>query len=192
MVGKKIKELRLSRKMTQEELGKIIGVTTSMIGMYETGARNPSYTVLKKIAEYFNVTTDYLLGHEEIKDVEIGANIKKYRKQAGLTQQELADKANISRSYLADVENGRYNPSLETLNSIAKVLNIKVSDILNGDTDKEIQFKTPQEAMRFILGQPSIMGFGGFDINKMSDEEIIDFANELLRQLELISYKYKK
>lgn len=46
--------------------------------------------------------------------------------------------------------------------------------------------------MQFILKQPAIFGFGGFDINKMSDEEILDFANELLRQLKLISYKYKK
>lgn len=51
---------------------------------------------------------------------------------------------------------------------------------------------TPAEAMKFILQQPAIMGFGGFDIKKMTDEEIMDFANELLRQLQLISYKYKK
>jgi len=36
------------------------------------------------------------------------------------------------------------------------------------------------------------MGFGGFDINKMEDGEIVEFANELLRQLQLLSYKYKK
>ncbi|HHW03367.1 MAG TPA: helix-turn-helix transcriptional regulator [Thermoanaerobacterales bacterium] len=79
MVGKKIKELRLNRKMTQEELGKIIGVTTSMIGMYETGARNPSYAVLNKIAEYFNVTTDYLLGLEEKEDAETRAIARAFK-----------------------------------------------------------------------------------------------------------------
>lgn len=64
MIGKSIKELRSKRNITQEELAKVIGVTTSMVGMYETGARKPSFEVLNKIADYFNVSTDYLLGRE--------------------------------------------------------------------------------------------------------------------------------
>lgn len=123
----------------------------------------------------------------------IGKNIKMYRKESNLTQKGLAEKANISRSYLADVENDRYNPSLDVLNSIANSLNLKVSDLLDDESkDAPINFNTPEDAMRFILEQPAIMGFGGFDINKMSDDEIIEFANELLRQLRLLSYKYKK
>ncbi len=123
----------------------------------------------------------------------IGKNIKNYRKEKIMTQKELAEKANISRSYLADVENGRYNPSLDVLNSIANSLGVKTSDLLdNENKDIGINFSTPEEAMKFIIEQPAIMGFGGFDISKMSDDEIIEFANELLRQLKLISYKYKK
>ena len=52
-------------------------------------------------------------------------------------------------------------------------------------------FETPEAAMQFILKQPAIMGYGGFDINKLSDQDIIDFANDLLKQLEMLSYKYK-
>jgi transcriptional regulator with XRE-family HTH domain len=62
MIGNRIKKLRTQKQITQEELGKIVGVTTSMIGMYETNARKPSYEVLTKMADYFNATTDYLLG----------------------------------------------------------------------------------------------------------------------------------
>lgn len=69
MIGKKIKDLRNKKEITQEELGKIIGVTTSMVGMYETGTRNPSYDVLQKIADYFETTTDYLLGRNEFMHV---------------------------------------------------------------------------------------------------------------------------
>jgi len=68
MLGKIIKELRKDKGITQEELGKIIGVTTSMVGMYETNARKPSYEVLSKIAEYFDVSTDYLLGKTPFKN----------------------------------------------------------------------------------------------------------------------------
>ena len=60
----------------------------------------------------------------------IGGNIKRIRKEKGLTQKELADKCNLSRSYLADVERDRYNPSLDTLTVIAKNLDVKVSTLL--------------------------------------------------------------
>src|SRR5690606_35886 len=60
----------------------------------------------------------------------IGGNIKRIRKEKGLTQKELADKCNLSRSYLADVERDRYNPSLDTLMVIAKNLDVKVSTLL--------------------------------------------------------------
>jgi transcriptional regulator with XRE-family HTH domain len=61
----------------------------------------------------------------------IGKNIKLYRKQKKLTQSELAERANMSRSYLADIERDRYNPSVETLKSIAEALNIPVSLLLD-------------------------------------------------------------
>lgn len=62
----------------------------------------------------------------------IGANIKKARKQMGLTQAQLSDKCNMSRSYLCDIEAGRYNPSVETLRKIAKATNT-TSGLLIGD-----------------------------------------------------------
>ncbi|WP_163102284.1 helix-turn-helix domain-containing protein [Peribacillus alkalitolerans] len=65
----------------------------------------------------------------------IGENIKRYRKKAGLTQVMLAKNANISRSYLADVENNRYNMSLDVLSKIAKALNVDISVLLGEETD---------------------------------------------------------
>lgn len=52
----------------------------------------------------------------------IGDLIKEIRKEKGMTQEELSDKSNISRSYLSDVENGRYNPSITFLKSISDSL----------------------------------------------------------------------
>ncbi|CAM4182384.1 helix-turn-helix domain-containing protein [Paenibacillus alkaliterrae] len=60
----------------------------------------------------------------------IGENIKNYRKAKRLTQVELADKANISRSYIADIERDRYNPSLDTLTAIANVLKVSANELL--------------------------------------------------------------
>lgn len=67
----------------------------------------------------------------------IGDNIKRLRKEQKLTQIELAKKAQISRSYLADVENDRYNASVETLKSIAAALDCNISDLMGNDSNKE-------------------------------------------------------
>ena len=54
----------------------------------------------------------------------LGENIQFERMSRGLTQEDLAKKANMSRTYLADVENGRYNPSMNILERIAFALQI--------------------------------------------------------------------
>ena len=66
----------------------------------------------------------------------VGENIKSLRKKAKLTQVELAEKANMSRSYLADVERNRYNPSVDTLKSIATALNVSVSTLMRDEQDE--------------------------------------------------------
>lgn len=56
------RQLRLSSNLTQNEMAEKIGISRSTIGMYETGAREPDFETLEKIADYFNVDTDFLLG----------------------------------------------------------------------------------------------------------------------------------
>ena len=63
--SQRLKELRKQRKITQETLAKIIGVERSSIGKYESSTTIPSNETLIKIANYFNVSTDYLLGNEK-------------------------------------------------------------------------------------------------------------------------------
>ncbi len=59
------KRLRLSAKLTQVEMAGKLGISRSTIGMYETGAREPDFETLEKIADFFNVDTDYLLGRTD-------------------------------------------------------------------------------------------------------------------------------
>lgn len=63
-VGRRIAELRNSAQMSQFQLAKVLKIGTSTLGMYETDKREPSPKVLKRIADYFNVSTDYLLGRD--------------------------------------------------------------------------------------------------------------------------------
>lgn len=59
--GIKLKTLRTSQKLTQQQLADRIGVAKSVVSYYESGDRYPSYDVLIKIARIFHTTTDYLL-----------------------------------------------------------------------------------------------------------------------------------
>lgn len=61
-IGNKIKTLRKQYNMTQDELGAKITATKSMISLWENGRRKVDTTNLQRIANVFNVTTDYLLG----------------------------------------------------------------------------------------------------------------------------------
>lgn len=61
----RIKELRTQRKITQEELGNIINVQKAAVSKYELGRAVPSTDVLTKLANYFNVSVDYLLGRTD-------------------------------------------------------------------------------------------------------------------------------
>ncbi|MCC0783608.1 helix-turn-helix transcriptional regulator [Clostridioides sp. ES-S-0108-01] len=63
MFGERLKELRVKFGLKQYELAEILNVSQSTIGMYENDQRTPPAESIVKLAEYFNVTTDYLLGH---------------------------------------------------------------------------------------------------------------------------------
>ncbi|HBF7929134.1 TPA: helix-turn-helix domain-containing protein [Clostridioides difficile] len=73
-ISEKLKYLRDLKKLTQKEVANSIGVTTSAYGFYEQGKRTPSPELIVKLAEYFNVTTDYLLGHTKT-SYSVNANI---------------------------------------------------------------------------------------------------------------------
>jgi len=61
---------------------------------------------------------------------QLGQNIKKARKKAGLTQLDVAEKSAISVNYFARIERGEVNPSMDILEQIAKALKVKSSEIL--------------------------------------------------------------
>lgn len=61
-LGNKIRKLREKRGLTQTELGNLISVGKTTISNYETNYSSPDVETIKKIADYFNVSTDYLLG----------------------------------------------------------------------------------------------------------------------------------
>ena len=68
MIGQIIRDLRKLKKMSQSELAKVVGVSQTTVTAWETGKAEPSSSAISSLADYFNVTTDYLLGRPEKKD----------------------------------------------------------------------------------------------------------------------------
>ncbi len=60
----------------------------------------------------------------------IGKNIQKLRKSQGFSQEKFAEMAKISRTHIGHIEQGRKSPSLKTLEKIARVLKVKMSELV--------------------------------------------------------------
>ncbi len=63
-LGKRLRDLRLARNLTQQQVADRVWVKKSMISSYELSTRLPSYKVLIRLSKLFGVSTDYLLGIE--------------------------------------------------------------------------------------------------------------------------------
>ena len=64
----RIKELRLEKGLSQEELGQFLNIQKSAISKYERGALEPNKTMLIKMSELFHCSVDYLLGLSDIRN----------------------------------------------------------------------------------------------------------------------------
>ncbi|EHR38814.1 helix-turn-helix domain-containing protein [Megamonas funiformis] len=113
----------------------------------------------------------------------IGENIKKARKQANLTQMELAKITNLSRSYIGDIEKDRYNPSLSTLKAIAKATNQPLNFFISN------QSNTPAKGIKIpVLGRV----VAGIPVEAITD--IIDYeeiTEELARTGDFFALQVK-
>ena len=61
----------------------------------------------------------------------VGEKIRKIRKQKGLTQEQLAELAKIEPRSIVDIEGGKRNPTLKTLNKIVKALETKLAELIS-------------------------------------------------------------
>lgn len=67
MLSKRLTELRKEKGVTQKDMSLLLGITRPAYTAYEMGKRQPDYETLIKLADYFNVTIDYLLGRTEFR-----------------------------------------------------------------------------------------------------------------------------
>ena len=64
-IGERLKELRIAKKLSQEQVGQIIGVAGSTVSLYEVELRQPPYDILVRFARLYRISTDYILGIDD-------------------------------------------------------------------------------------------------------------------------------
>lgn len=89
MFAEILRKLRKSRKLNQKEFAREVFISPSAVSQYETGRTMPSRETLERIAKYFGVSTDYLMGSSTIAEVEELMNQDYY---TGLTVSALVKK----------------------------------------------------------------------------------------------------
>lgn len=99
MDGDRLKQLRKEKKLTQSELGNIINVSKVSISGYESGDRSPDTDNLRRLADFFDVSTDYLMGRTKKDKYETQEN---YDSLAEITR--LIKEYGIDHSGFFDIE----------------------------------------------------------------------------------------
>jgi transcriptional regulator with XRE-family HTH domain len=107
MLSEKIKELREAHGLTQEELATALGLSRPTITKYERNERVPDLIIATRMAEYFGVSLDYLVGRKPSIKEKIAYEIVAMFNRKGLTD--------------ADVESNGFKTLLKLLNCVTDV-----------------------------------------------------------------------
>ncbi len=94
MFAQRLRELRTSKNLDQKDIANALGVLDATVSMWETGKRVPYHELLIKIADFFDVSIDYLLGYKK--------NISVY--EQSLLEKEVIKKFLTNAGYIKEEE----------------------------------------------------------------------------------------
>lgn len=213
----KLKALRQKNNLTQEQLANELNThyhlneSKATISQFEHNKRIPDLDRLINIADYFQVSLDYLCcnkSNDNVRCTNPGTRIKRLIKKNGLSQKEFVDKFNEKYGYsdseatISQYVNNKRTPEIDKMVKIADFFNVTLDYIMcrtDIDSDmsiydkskKNISFSTPQEAISFILNQKVIADLGGYSLDSISNTEIMEMTNDIIDIFCIISRKHK-
>lgn len=213
----KLKALRQKNNLTQEQLANELNThyhlneSKATISQFEHNKRIPDLDRLINIADYFQVSLDYLCcnkSNDNVRCINPGTRIKRLIKKNGLSQKEFVDKFNEKYGYsdseatVSQYVNNKRTPEIDKMVKIANFFNVTLDYIMcrtDIDSDmsiydkskKNISFSTPQEAVSFILNQKVIADLGGYSLDSISNTEIMEMTNDIIDIFCIISRKHK-
>ncbi|WP_199620990.1 helix-turn-helix domain-containing protein [Paenibacillus alkalitolerans] len=93
--GERISALREKQKLTQEELAGRLDISRASLSHYEKNRRVPDYETLRKIADFFHVTVDYLIGREQTES-SVADGIKEFTDSLELSDEKILEKFSLT------------------------------------------------------------------------------------------------
>ncbi|WP_251389931.1 helix-turn-helix domain-containing protein [Mediterraneibacter agrestimuris] len=163
-LGIKIKQLRKESGILQSELGEFTCCSGQVISNIERGYTKPAPEQIAKIAEYFNVPTDYLLGKDDCRWIAdspysrsdaLSKRITERMRYLQIDVSSLAKAAELDEAICSSIISGNTKPNIDTLLKIARSLQT-TTDFLSGTTNYAIAVSSEDE-------QDIILYFRGMD-----------------------------
>ena len=183
MFSIRLKDLRENRGLSQQAFANKFGISQSTVGMWESGKREPNFATIQKIADFFETSIDYILGNDTISAVcnenMFSERLKTLRKNASLTQTEIAKNLKISQQAYANYETGKRHPDQEMLKKIADFFDVSV-DYLLGRVEKGTNTET-EEYLELLRTRPEMKML--FNTTKNATKEEIEKAVAVIEAL---------
>ncbi|MDI6871781.1 MAG: helix-turn-helix transcriptional regulator [Bacillota bacterium] len=153
-LGARLRLAREARELTLEAVAQKVGISASYLSQIERDLATPSVATLRQLSEVLQVTPGQLVppGRRD----SLGAKLKTLRTNLGLSRGEVAQRAGVSVSLVAQIENGRTNPSLETLQRISDVLGISPCYLIVENPGLEQMLTTMTPELRELLTEPEV------------------------------------
>ena len=123
-VGEIIQLYRIKKEYTRTDFARILGVHQTYICDIENGRRNPSASLLKKIAELLDVDIKILIDDKPNDEASIGDKVRYYRRLNGLTQEQLSAFLGATKTYISRVERNITVLTKERQTQLAEILSV--------------------------------------------------------------------
>lgn len=146
--GEILKKLREEKGLSQAELGEIFSVSEAAIYFYEINKRPATYQLINRLARYFDVTPEYLLGYDDIDKTIFASRLKDLREKYFLTQNDLGGIINVPYYTIAKYEKAKKFPTLEGLYLIADYFDISIDYLLGRTDKKELVFNDDEKLQK--------------------------------------------
>lgn len=143
MLADRLQELLFRRKLPQKQVANDLGLSPQRFNFYVTGRREPDHTTLLQLADYFDVSVDYLLGRSD-EDISPRANnIRAARIAAGFSQKQVALEVGVAPPTVSQWESGVKNPAGRNLQMMANLFGVSVDYLIGRSPDPESAKKDP-------------------------------------------------
>ncbi|WP_459195782.1 helix-turn-helix domain-containing protein [Wukongibacter baidiensis] len=149
--GQNIKRLREEYGLSQAELAEKLSVSEATINFFETDKRPPTYKVLNKILDLFNISADDLLGYNTIDPITFGKRLGKLRLERSMTMDELGAILNLKRYNISNYENGKRVPNLETVYHMAEYFQVSIDYLLGRVNNKSTSFSAEKDVQKKLI-----------------------------------------